>query len=112
MPNFCFDVEEILPDGLIIGRNGYADIPLGTVFTALRKSKLVGDLPNFETVDLGEFARVSLQLLEVQWYRRSIDTIPRGHTAGLRVSGDGMPLLAKALVERGERETVMLQCSF
>jgi hypothetical protein len=111
MPNCYFDVEEILPDGLIIGRNEYAEIRVGTVFTALRKSKLVGDLPNLEPVDLGEFAQVSLQLVEVHWYRRLIDVVPRGHTAGLRVTGEGMPLLAKALAERGERESVKLQCA-
>jgi hypothetical protein len=105
-----FDVEAILPDGLIIGRNEYADIPVGTIFTALRKSKLVGELPNLLPVDQGEIGPVNLQLMEVQWYRRLIDAIPRGHTAALRVSGEGMALLAKALAERGARESVKLEC--
>ncbi|MFG6455557.1 hypothetical protein [Roseateles sp. BYS96W] len=111
MPNCYFDVETILTDGLIIGRNEYQDIPVGTVFTALRKSKLVGEMPNLQPFDLGELANVNLRLLEVQWYRRHLDFIPRGHTAGLRLSGDGISLLAEALAERGERESVKLQCS-
>jgi hypothetical protein len=111
MVNHCFDVDSILPDGMVIGRNEYADIPVGTVFTALRRSRMDGELPNLQPVDLGVLADVSLRLEEVQWYRRSIGVVPKGHTAGLRLSGEGMSLLAKALSERGKRESVKLQCS-
>ena len=107
-----FDVEEILDSGFVIGRNWHVDIPVGSVFTSLRKSK--SDDPRAEprwaaACLLGD---VSLRLDEVQWFRRSIDVIPRGHSAGLRLAGDGLPALVQALRERQDRETVWLHAAF
>ena len=103
-----FQVEEILPNGVVVGRNGYFDIPVGTVFGCIRKSKVVGERENLRSVDLGVVALVSLRLDKVEWFRRSIDAIPRGHSAGLHLSGDGMELLAKSLLDRESKEFVSL----
>ena len=55
------------------------------------------DAGGYRTENLGEAGRVALTLSEVHWYQRSIDHVPRGHTAGLAVKGDGLELLAELL---------------
>jgi len=108
MPTADFLVDHIEPDGLVIGRNGYTDVPLGTVFTAIGKSRVDADDPNLLAVPLGKIAVVRLQLTEVHFFRRLIDAIPRGHSAGLRLDGEGSDKLAAALDGKLEREFVHL----
>ncbi|SMC29471.1 hypothetical protein SAMN02745857_03859 [Andreprevotia lacus DSM 23236] len=99
-----FQVETILANGVVVGRNAYSDIPVGATFISLRKTKLVGDLGNFQSIELGEIAQVALQLDKVKWFHRFIDIVPRGHSAGLYLSGTGLDVLADALrgCEKGE----------
>lgn len=103
-----FQVEEILPNGVVVGRNGYFDILVGIIFGCIRKSKIVGERENLRLVDLGVVACVSLRLDRVELLRKSIDAIPRGHGAGVHLSDDGMELLAKSLLERKCNEVVSL----
>lgn len=106
-----FQVEEITPNSVVVGRNAYVDIPVGAVFTSLRRSKVIGHAENTETVDLGELARISLQLDKVEWFRQFINAVPRGHSAGLHLSGYGLESLAMALAGRQDREYVSLHLS-
>jgi len=108
MPTADFLVDHIEPNGLVIGRNGDTDVPLGTVFTAIGKSRVEGSAPDLLSVPLGQIAAVRLQLTEVHFFRRLIEAIPRGHAAGLRLEGEGIEKLAAALDARLEREFVHL----
>jgi hypothetical protein len=105
--SFEFQVDCILQDGVVVGRNGRGDVPLGTVFTTLAKSRF--EVDRMKSVDLGLLCSVELRLEEVQWYRRSIDHIPGGHTAGLRLGGTGMEALAEALASKQDRESILLR---
>lgn len=105
--SYEFQIDCLLQDGVVLGRNGRGDVPLGTVFTTLAKSRLEADLTT--SVDLGTLGCVDLRLAEVQWYRRSIDHIPGGHTAGLRLEGTGLEAIADALAARQERESIFLR---
>lgn len=103
-----FQVEEVAANGLLVGRNAYTEIPVGAVFTSLRKSKVVGTGSSIESVDLGEVALVELRLDRVEWFRQSINAVPRGHSAVLHLSGHGLEALASALAGREEREYLSL----
>lgn len=104
---FEFEVDSILQAGVVVGRNGRGDVPLGTVFTILAKSRLESD--RVTSVDLGPLRSIDLRLMEVQWYRRSIDHIPGGHTAGLRLEGTGMEAIEEALASKQKGESVLLR---
>ena len=106
-----FSVDKILSNGAVVGRNGYVDIPVGTVFGSVRKLKLFRDGVGFWQPPKCILERVSLRLEKVEWFRRFIDAIPGGHGAGLHLSGDGFLALARALAERGESEYVSLHVS-
>lgn len=104
---FEFDVDSIFQDGVVIGRNGRGNVPLGTVFTILAKRRLEAD--RVTSVELGQLGCIDLRLAEVQWYRRSIDHIPGGHTAGIRLEGTGMEAIAEALASKQNGESILLR---
>jgi len=104
-----FQVDRLEPNGLVVGRNGDVDVPLGTVFVALGKLRLDGDSPNFTHVGMGDVATIDLRLTEVHWFRKTIDAIPRGHSAGLRLEGRGLEVLADALASKKEREFLIIR---
>ena len=103
-----FEVEEAYPSDLVTGRNSYVDIPLGAVFTLLKKARFEGPNVDLRKIELGVVAEVTLRLDKVEVFRRSIDVIPRGYSAGLYLSGAGIDLIRQALRERGERESLTL----
>ena len=92
-----FLVDSISPEGLVLGRNGDHDIPVGTTFTAVRRGRVYKGSSGYRNDELGVAGPVALTLREVHWYQRTIDHVPRGHTAGLAVTGDGLELLASML---------------
>lgn len=108
MSRFEFYVDRIEEGGLVIGRNGYTDIPIGTVFSLLTRERLDGDPPDFVHVDPSPVCAVQLTLSEVHWFRKSLPAIPSGHAAGLRLVGDGMDRLRDALLARQPREVITL----
>lgn len=103
-----FLVDTFSPDGLLLGRNGDCDIPVGTMFTAIRKRRVRMDSGVLGTEELGEVGRVALDLREVHWYQRVIDHVPRGHTAGLLVTGEGLEHLAGLLRSLPRNEYLFL----
>ena len=103
-----FQVDRIEPNGLVVGRNGDADIPVGAIFVSLEKVRVDGDAPDLTSVELGITA-VDLRLTEVHWFRTTIDAIPRGHSAGLRLDGVGLEAIASALASRREREFLYIR---
>ena len=109
MTTVDFLVDAVDDSGLVGGINCGGDTPVGTMFTTITKFRVDGDLPNLITLDLGVFAAVALILKEVDWYRRSIPQIPRGHSAGLRFAGKGLDTLKQVLATRGKSEYVHLR---
>jgi hypothetical protein len=104
-----FQIDRFEPGGLVVGRNGYSDVPVGTVFVALAKRRLDGEVPNLNDVDLGDVAAIELRLTEVQWFRKSLDVIPNGHAAGIRLEGKGLDTIAAVLASKREREFIFIR---
>jgi len=88
-----FYVDSIDEASLILGRNGHCDIPVGSVFASIGKTRL-NDNTTWTSTDLGCVESVQLTLVTVHWYRE-IEYVPSEHTAGLAVTGGGLELLAK-----------------
>lgn len=57
-----FQIDRFEPDGIVIGRNGYAN--------TLAKRRLDGELPIPTIMYLGNVAALDLRLTEVQWFGR------------------------------------------
>lgn len=102
-------VDRIEPDGTVVGTNSYSEVPLGTVFTRICKTRVDGTAPNLTTVELGAIASVELSLQEVWVFNSSVQHVPNGYSAGLRLAGAGVEALSTALRERGAREYVHLR---
>ena len=100
-----FQLYEALLNHRVTGRNCGADAPVGTVFTALCRRDFPVTAPG-EAVITPEAAfvsEISLRLDAVEWYGRSIDHIPSGHTAMLALSGVGFDAVLDALSTASER---------
>lgn len=104
----AFLVDSISPDGLVLGRNGNRDIPIGTKFSAIQQSRVYQEPSGFHTEELGDVGQIALTLCSVQWYQRTTDHVPRGHSAGLVVTGDGLELLARLLRDLPRHECLTL----
>jgi hypothetical protein len=110
MSKFHFQVDSVDPNGLVLGCNGTSDdIPVGTLFTSITKSKVVESSLHRESKELGEVATIALVLAEVHFYRRLVEAVPGGHSAGLKLTGTGLEVLRDTLQGVGEDESVHLR---
>ncbi|MCE9546301.1 MAG: hypothetical protein K8T25_12375 [Planctomycetia bacterium] len=106
-----FTVDSIAPSGQLLGRNHELDIPLGTTFNEVRKTRVERNSMDYNSVDLGAVASIALTLKAVEWYQRNIDVIPGGHSAGLTVEGTGLEALIHALREASDGEYISIAAS-
>jgi hypothetical protein len=104
-PKIDFQIHEALPGLRVTGRNCGADTPVGTVFTALCRRDFPVTAPGEAVVDpgLAFVSDISLRLDAVEFYRRSIDLIPSGHTAMLTLLGVGFDTVTAALASAQDR---------
>ena len=109
MIGFDFLVDFRLANGMFAGRNVRVDIPVGAIFTQVTKTRTDGPISARQNTDLGVVAVVNLTLQEVEWYRRQIDLVPAGHTAGIRVAGDGIEVITKILETKSDTEYIHLR---
>lgn len=80
----------------VCGRCGEADIHLGDDFTALVwRSFRPYPETDFETIVTETTYDVRLRIDKISCYRRYIELLSRGWTAGLCLSGEGMERLRK-----------------
>ena len=103
-----FLVDAVDGSGRIVGINIGEDVPIGSTFTRITKTQFKGQSPHITSTDLGIIASIRLTLKKVEFYGRSIDVIPSGHSAGLLVDGDGMSILKSMLENRKQREYVYI----
>ena len=99
-----FLVDSVIAPDQIAGRNDAIDIPVGTTFTRITKSRVDGDLMHLQTTELGDVATVAIRLVGVELYRKRIDFVPGGYTAILFVDGDGIDALTSLLDAIADRE--------
>ena len=79
----------------IVGRCWDVGFRVGDVFTELRwerRERREGPL-RYETVEQDIAASLRLRVVEISFYGRLCEQVDPGHTVGLRLEGDGLPLL-------------------
>ncbi|MDI3382560.1 hypothetical protein ACFPPF_16380 [Xenophilus aerolatus] len=111
-PDNMQDIEifiDRLEDGLVVGTNNGVDVPVGTVFRVVEKSRADGDTPDPETFDSWTLAQVNLRLSEVLVFRKSIDVMPHGYSAGLRLDGEGFDALCGVFQKKRTTEIAWLR---
>ncbi len=92
MLEYRFNVDSANEDGVVTGQNEDGDIPVGTVFDRIFASN--GDtLSGTDELALP----IRLKLVEVVLYGRKVELVPGGHSALLRVEGEGLLALIDTL---------------
>lgn len=103
-------LDRIESNGIVVGTNHAGDIPLGTVFTELVKIQRELDPSGGESTSTELWSKsISLRLVGAIIFRKSIQVIPRGWSAGMRLEGQGTDEIADALEEKKKAEFIHLR---
>jgi hypothetical protein len=101
-------LDRIEPNGLVIGTNNAGDIPLETTFTELVKIQI--DLTSGVSTSTALWSEpINLRLVDSIIFRKSVQLIPRGWSAGLRLEGSGIETIANALKDKKIGEFIHLR---
>lgn len=86
-------------DGYLTGVNvSNADIPMGVKFNQIVIWRKFGRCRvGSPAVLCHEDEKIRLRLCSVEWFRHSLDLIPRGHGARVLLEGEGLATLATSL---------------
>ena len=101
-------VDSVVGTDRMGGRNDSVDIPVGTVFTRVTKTRFDGDNMNLESVDLGDVASVSIRLVGVEHFGQPFDYVPAGHSPLLFVDGEDVARLSTMLDACSDRDYLWL----
>lgn len=96
-------------DGLFVVTNNGDDVPLGTRFKKLIKRAAGQRTTEADMVELGSLAEVDLELKEVDIFRKSVEAIPKGWSAAIRLEGAGCDAIRAALAGKLKGEYVHLR---
>lgn len=103
-----FSLDSISKSGLLLGRNGPRDIPVGSVFTEARCIRWNETSNSHIHPYVGSVIKTALVLRSVHFYRHILDVVPGGHSAGFEVEGDGLLLLMDELRRLQRNEELVL----
>lgn len=103
-----FELEEVFDGGLLTGRNGAVQLPVGTLFSRVVKERIRDDGIH----ELVETISVQIVVREVEVWRKSVPFAVARHSAGLRVDGPGLARLDVLLKSRVRHEVVYLRGEF
>jgi hypothetical protein len=90
-------LDRIEPAGLLVATNNGGDVSVGTSFTKLAKIQL--DRNSGTPTELWS-KTVDLRIVEASIFRKAVEIIPHGFSAGLRFHGMGMKAVMEALASR------------
>jgi hypothetical protein len=90
-------LDRIESAGLVVATNNAGDVSVGTTFTKLVKTQLAGN--SGTPMELWS-ATVDLRIVEASIFRKAVETVPHGFSAGLRFHGVGMDAIMEALASR------------
>jgi hypothetical protein len=103
MPKLELLVYEPLDgDRFVVVNNSDVGVPLGTVFTTLQSRLAVRDGESFHEEPLADPHSIVLKLTEIDFWRKLVGEVPRGHKAAARFSGEGIADLRQHLSARQE----------
>lgn len=91
-------VYEPLEDGrFVVVNNSNSAVPLGSVFTTLQSRLTVREGESFHEEPLANLESIALELMEIDFWRRLVGEVPRGHKAAVRFNGKGIAQLQQHL---------------
>jgi len=103
-------LDRIEPNGIVVGTNNANDIPLETTFTELVKVQV--DFSSGDSTSTSAelwSTSIKLRLVDAIIFRKSVQAIPRGWSAGLRLEGWGIEAIADALKDKKRGEFIYLR---
>lgn len=92
--------EPLEEDRFIVENNSNASIPLGTTFTTLQSRLAVREGESFHEELLVHPETIALCLVEINFWRKLVEELPRGHKAAVRFDGEGIAQLRQQLSQR------------
>lgn len=100
-----FELEEVLDGGLLCGRNGAVQLPVGTLFNRVVKERICEGGAH----ELIESIPVQIVVSEVESWRKLVPFAFPRHSAALRVDGPRLARLNALLQSRIRHEVVYLR---
>lgn len=101
-------LDHIEPGGIVVATNNADEVPTGTVFSLLVKTRYEGVRGYGQLIELWS-APISLRLNDVFIFRKSVPAIPRGWSAGLVLEGSGIDKVEVAIREKQKGEFIHLR---
>jgi len=95
-------------DLFVVTNNG-SDVPLGTRFTELIERVWDEGSTAGNSLQFGLLAEVDLALKEIYIFRRSVEAIPKGWSAAIRLEGTGSDAIRAALTGKRKGDYVHLR---
>lgn len=104
-------VREALPDGRFVVTNASsADVPKGTAFTCVvAEQGALDGVGNYRVEHRSADTAVFLQVVSIEFFRQSIDSIPKGHHAGVAFEGDDCNVLRTILTHHQKPWQILLR---
>ena len=92
-------VHEATPDGRFVVTNSCRfDIPTETNFLVLFAERgVIESGGNYRVAEREPMTTISLRLTDIEFFRRSVDQVPYGHHAGVRLVGSDAETLSNYL---------------
>lgn len=81
--------------------SGEFNVPLGTKFTQLVSRSR-------SNTNVEERENISLQVAEIEFFRKAVDSIPAGHNSAIRLEGKEIELVRERLALRANDINILL----
>jgi len=90
------------PEHTALAIAGAYDIPKGTTFTKLLAKLRVHEDGEDSREAVANVESISLTIVEIEFFRKMVSSVPNGHHAAIRVEGNGLELVEKWLAAKPE----------
>ena len=102
-------VDHVLEDGrFVVINNSAGDVPIGTIFNTIQSRVGVQEDDSWREEPLAPPESVSLELVEIESWRKLIEQVPKGHNAAVRLKGAGADLLERYISSKKKSVYVFL----
>lgn len=109
VPKLYLLVDRELNDGrFVIVNTSKIDVPVGSVFTDVQSKLAIREGNSFREEALAPPDRVTLEIIDAEFFRHQVNEVPYGHNAAVRMKGEGIEKLQQHLAARKKSVFVFL----
>ena len=101
-------LDRIESRGIVVGTNNADDVPVGTLFTHLVKTRREGSPGSGHFTELWS-TPIGLRLTDAIINRKSVPVVPAGWGVGMVLEGVGLELIETAIREKQQGEFIHLR---